>query len=144
MQTFPISAQVIYDTLTADATFLGYLGSYDFKSGQGVIPALSIVSAGEDLPSLRNVQGIECIIQDAGNVRQRNYVTDDLDLVTTWSLFLVAWEPSTGADLQAATERVLRRFNGASASQTVATVDGLGSLVQNKVVISSDNAIRVI
>lgn len=144
MQTFPTSAQVIYDTLAADATFLGYLGSYDFKTGQGPIPALSVISAGEDLPSLRNVEGIECIIQDAGNVRQRNYLTDDLDLVTTWSLFLVAWEPSTGADLQVATERVLRRFNGASASQTVATVDGLGSLVQNKVVISSDNAVRVI
>ena len=144
MQTFPTSAQVIYDTLAADATFLGYLGSYDFKTGQGPIPALSVISAGEDLPSLRNVEGIECIIQDAGNVRQRNYLTDDLDLVTTWSLFLVSWEPSTGADLQVATERVLRRFNGASATQTVATVDGLGSLVQNKVVISSDNAVRVI
>ena len=144
MQTFPTSAQVIYDTLAADATFLGYLGSYDFKTGQGPIPALSVISAGEDLPSLRNVEGVECIIQDAGNVRQRNYLTDDLDLVTTWSLFLVSWEPSTGADLQVATERVLRRFNGASATQTVATVDGLGSLVQNKVVISSDNAVRVI
>ena len=144
MQTFPTSAQVIYDTLAADATFLGLLGSYDFKTGQGPITAMSIVSAGEDLPSLRNVQGVECIIQDAGNVNQRNYLTDDLDLVTTWSVFLVAWEPSTGADLQVATERLLRHFHGASATQTVGTVDGLGSLVQNKIVISSDNAIRAI
>ena len=144
MQTFPTSAQVIYDTLAADATFLSYLGSYDFKTGQGPIPALSVISAGEDLPSLRNVEGVECIIQDAGNVRQRNYLTNDLDLVTSWSVFLVAWEPSTGADLQVATERVLRRFNGASAMQTVATTDGLGSLVQNKIMISSDNAVRAI
>ena len=144
MQTFPTSAQVIYDTLAADATFLSYLGSYDFKTGQGPIPALSVISAGEDLPSLRNVEGIECIIQDAGNVRQRNYLTNDLDLVTSWSVFLVAWEPSTGADLQVATERILRRFNGASAIQTVATTDGLGSLVQNKIMVSSDNAVRAI
>ena len=144
MQTFPTSAQVIYDTLAADATFLSYLGSYDFKTGQGPIPALSVISAGEDLPSLRNVEGVECIIQDAGNVSQRNYLTNDLDLVTSWSVFLVAWEPSTGADLQVATERVLRRFNGASAMQTVATTDGLGSLVQNKIMISSDNAVRAI
>jgi hypothetical protein len=144
VQTFPTSAQVIYDTLAADATFLSYLGSYDFKTGQGPIPALSVISAGEDLPSLRNVEGIECIIQDAGNVRQRNYLTNDLDLVTSWSVFLVAWEPSTGADLQVATERILRRFNGASAIQTVATTDGLGSLVQNKIMVSSDNAVRAI
>ena len=144
MQTFPTSAQVIYDTLAADATFLSYLGSYDFRTGQGPIPALSVISAGEDLPSLRNVEGIECIIQDAGNVRQRNYLTNDLDLVTSWSVFLVAWEPSTGADLQVATERILRRFNGASAIQTVATTDGLGSLVQNKIMVSSDNAVRAI
>ena len=144
MQTFPTSAQVIYDTLAADATFLGLLGSYDFKTGQGPIPALSVISAGEDLPSLRNVEGVECIIQDAGNVSQRNYLTNDLDLVTSWSVFLVAWEPSTGADLQTATERILKRFNGASAMQTVATTDGLGSLVQNKIMISSDNAVRAI
>ena len=141
MQTFPTSAQVIYDTLAADATFTGLLGTYEFKDGGGPITALSVVSAGEDLPSLRNVQGVECIIQDAGDVTQRNYLTDDLDLVTNWSVFLIAWEPSTGADLQVATERILRRFRGAKALQTVATVDGLGSLVQNKIMISSDDAV---
>ena len=141
MQTFPTSAQVIYDTLAADATFIGFLGTYDFKDVGGSVTALSVISAGQDLPSLRNVQGVECIIQDAGDVKQRNYLTNDLDLVTTWNVFLVSWEPSTGADLQVATERVLRRFHGASAVQTVATTDGLGSLVQNKILISSDDAI---
>jgi len=140
-QQFPTSAQVIYDTLAADGTFVALLGSYNFKTGQGPITALSVISAGEDLPSLRNVQGIECIIQDAGDVKQRNYLTGDMDLTTSWSVFLVSWEPSTGADLQVATERLLSRFNGASAVQTVATVDGLGSLVQNKIMISSDNAV---
>ena len=141
MQTFPTSAQVIYDTLAADATFTGLLGSYEFKDGGGPVTALSVVSAGQDLPSLRNVQGVECIIQDAGDIRQRNYLTDDLDLVTTWSVFLISLEPSTGADLHVATERILRRFHGAKALQTVATTDGLGSLVQNKVMITSDDAI---
>ena len=136
-QQFPTSAQVIYDTLAADATFVALLGSYDFKTGQGPITALSVVSAGEDLPALRNVQGVECVIQDAGNTTQMNYLTGDMDLTTTWSLFLVAWEPSNGGSLQEAVDRVLRRFQGAQAVQTVATTDGLGSLVQTKVLIKS-------
>ena len=136
-QQFPTSAQVIYDTLAADATFVALLGSYDFKTGQGPITALSVVSAGEDLPALRNVQGVECVIQDAGNTTQMNYLTGDMDLTTTWSLFLVAWQPSNGGSLQEAVDRVLRRFQGAQAVQTVATTDGLGSLVQTKVLIKS-------
>ena len=136
-QTFPTSAQVVYDTLAADAVFTASLGTYDFKTGQGPIVALSVISAGEDLPALRNVQGLECIIQDAGNTTQMPYLTGDMDLTTTWNLFLVTWEPATGADMQAAVERVLRRFQGAQAVQTVATTDGLGSLVQTKVTIKS-------
>ena len=141
-QQFPTSAQVIYDTLAADATFTGLLGSYDFRTGQGPIAALSVVSAGEDLPALRNVQGVECIIQDAGNTTQMNYISNEpADLEIEWSVFLVAWEPAKGSDLQAATNRILQRFNGASSVQTVATTDGLGSLVQNKIMISSFNAV---
>jgi len=141
VQTFPTSAQVIYDTLAADGTFTSLLGSYNFKTGQGPITALSVVSAGEDLPSLRNVEGVECIIQDTGNMSQRNYLTGSTDIRTTWSVFLVAWEPSKGVDLHAATQRILSRFQGASAVQTVATTDGLGALVQTKVLISSENPV---
>jgi hypothetical protein len=138
VQTFPTSAQVIYDTLAADATFLGYLGSYDFKTGQGPITALSIVSPGEDMPSLRNVEGVECIIQDTGEIQPQNYLTDDPYMVTTWSLFLVAWEPAKGDSIQVAAQHVMSRFAGAQSVQTVATTDGLGSLVQTKVMIKSN------
>ena len=140
-QQFPTSAQVIYDTLAADTTFTALLGSYDFKTGQGPIAALSVVSAGEDLPSLRNVQGVECIIQDTGNMTPRKYLTGAADIRTDWPVFLVAWNPSKGADLHAAAQHVLSRFQGATAVQTVATTDGLGALVQTKVMISSENAI---
>ena len=140
-QQFPTSAQVIYDTLAADATFTSYLGSYNFKTGDGPIAALSVITPGEDLPSIRNVQGIECIIHDAGDTQQTTYLTGDMDLRTQWSVFLVSWEPSTGAELQVAADHMLRRFNGAQMVQTVATVDGLGSLVQTKIMISSFNPI---
>ena len=135
-QVFPTSAQIVYETLAADPLFLGMLGTYSFRAGQEH-DAISIVTAGEDIPAVRQVSGVECIIQDAGSVVQQKYY-DQIDLVTTWSIFLVAWEPSKGSDLQLATERILKRFLGAEAIQVVGTTDGLGSLVQNKVLIKSN------
>lgn len=137
-QQFPTTAQVIYDVLAADNVFTGLLGTYNFKNSSGPITALSVVSAGEDIPSIRNIEGVECVIQDAGNSRLQSYMTDSADVVTTWSVFLVAWKPSTGADMQLAADRILRRFGGSEAVQTVATPDGLGSLVQIKVFIKSN------
>jgi len=137
-QQFPTSAQVIYDTLAADTTFTDLLGTYEFRAGQ-TTTAISIVSAGEDMPALRNVQGIECVIQDAGDFTRNEYISNDAARLTVnWSVFLVAWEPAKGADLQGAAERACSRFLGSRAVQTVATADGLGSLVQTKVMIRSD------
>jgi hypothetical protein len=143
-QQFPTSAQVIYEVLSVDATFTGLLGTYDFRSGSGLVTALSIVSAGQDMPAIRNVSGVECIIQDAGNSTAQNYLTGAPDIITTWSLFLVAWEPSKGSDLQLATDHLLKRFVGSRAVQTVAVSDGLGALVQNKVFIQSNMPVRTI
>ena len=137
-QQFPTTAQVIYDVLAADATFTGLLGTYEFKAGQ-TLPAISIVSAGEDMPSIRNVQGVECVIQDAGDFTKNEYISSDAARLTTnWSVFLVAWEPAKGADMQAAAERACSRFLGSQAVQTVAVADGLGALVQTKLIIRSD------
>ena len=139
-QLRPTSAQVIYDTLVADAVFMANIGTYEFTTGTPV-PAISIVSPGEDLPVLRNVKGIECIIQDVGDMSSRSYLTSTADIITTWSVFLVVWNPAKGKDMHAAATQALKRFGGSEAVQTVATSDGLGALVQTKIVISSDNAI---
>ena len=138
-QSFPTSAQVVYETLAVDTELMNIIGNYEFKGGQ-VSDAISIVTAGQDIPSLRKVSGVECIIQDSGVTTQQNYY-NDVDLIVTWSVFLVSWEPSTGADLQRATERILRRFLSAQAVQVVSTTDGLGSLVQNKILIQSNKPI---
>lgn len=136
-QSFPTSAQVIYDTLSSDTNFTDLLGTYNFKSGSGPIDAISVVTAGADLPALRNVDGVECVIQDAGNSSLQEYYGSRV-VVTTWSVFLVAWGDATGADLQSAAEVALRRFAGSEMIQTVATSDGLGSLVQTKLMIKSN------
>lgn len=135
-QSFPISALDIYDTLSSDTIFTSLIGTYAFKAGQGG-PSLSIVTAGADMPSLRNVTGVECIIQDVGSTVQQPYY-DKIDMVVTWPLFLVCWEPATGGELQLATERILSRFLGSESVQVVSTPDGLGSLVQNKIFIKSN------
>ena len=137
-QQFPTTAQAIYDVLAADTAFTNLLGSYEFRAGQQTT-AISIVSAGEDLPALRNVSGVECVIQDAGNFTSNEYLTGDAPRLTIeWSVFLVAWDPAKGSNLQAAAEVACSRFLGSQAIQTVATADGLGSLVQTKLIIRSD------
>ena len=51
---------------------------------------------------------------------------------------MISWEPSTGAELQSASEMISRRFLNANIVQVVSTTDGLGSLVQNKITIASN------
>lgn len=137
-QLFPTTAQILYETLSTDTVFMDLLGTYTFKAGEE-LPAISVISSGEDLPSLRNVQGIECVIQDAGNFTSQEFLTGDAPrLSIQWSIFLVAWDPSKGSGLQQAAERACRRFLGSQAIQTVATADGLGSLMQTKLIIRSD------
>ena len=139
-QTFPTSAQVIYSTLAADTNLAALLGTYTFAVGSS-FPALSVVSPGENLPATRSVSGLECVIHDLGNTQPKNYVSSAADMVVTWQVFLIAWEPATGADLQAATELICSRFANSYSTQTVAVSDGLGALVQNKIVIRSDSPI---
>lgn len=141
-QTFPTSAQVIYDTLVADSTFMSYLGTYTFNATTGAVPAISIVSPGADLPGVRNVEGLECIIQDTGNIKNEEYLTGGNRLMTVWGVFLVAWDGATGADLQVAAEHMCNRFIGATSIQTVAVADGIEAQVQTKVIIESTNPIR--
>ena len=143
-QQFPTSAATIYDILSTDSVFVGLLGKYRFKGNTGPSTALSVVSPGQSLPSLRKVTGIECIVQDVGNSVAQDYLTGAPDIITTWSLFLVAWEPSTGGDLQEAVDHILKRFVGSQAVQTVAVSDGLGALVQTKVFIMSNKPVRLL
>jgi hypothetical protein len=140
VQTFPTSAQVIYDELVADTALASLLGTYTFGSG-GPLPALSIVSPGQNLPATRSVSGLECVIHDVGNTTPKSYVSSPADMVVNWQVFLIAWEPSTGADLQAATELICSKFANSYSTQTVAVSDGLGALVQNKIIIRSDSPI---
>ncbi len=137
-QQFPTTAQTIYETLSTDTELMAVLGDYEFKGGQSY-PAISVMSPGSDLPSLKKTTGVECIIHDVGDVTRYEYLTGEVARTSVlWSVFLVVWDPGTGADMQVATELICRRFLGSSSIQTVAVSDGLGSLVQTKILIRSD------
>ena len=141
-QTFPTSAEVIYNTLAADTAFMSFLGTYTFRDAGSSVPAISVVTPGADIPSLRNVEGVECIVQDTGNIMNDEYLTGGNRLKISWGVFLVAWDGATGADLQAAAQRACTIFVGATSVQTVAVSDGLGAQVQTKIIIESTNPIR--
>lgn len=140
-QSFATSPLVIYNTLAADTTFVNYLGQYTFSTGN-TSRSFAIVTPGKPLPHLKSVSGLECIIHDVGDIRRKNYLTGNSELLTTWKLFLVAWDGATGDDISTAAYRVLARFGGSTAIETVATSSGLQARVQTLIQIPEEGAIN--
>lgn len=116
---------------------MSYVGEYKFRGNTDPLAAISVVTPGADIPAARKVSGLEVIVQDAGEVSSTQYYNSSVQ-VTEWPVFLVLWDPGSGTQLQGATNRMLQLFPGAKAIQVVATADGLGALVQNKVMIKSN------
>ena len=141
-QTFPTTALAIYNVIKglSDTNAIS-LGAYILNSPapSGGQTALSILSPGEELPAVKKVEGVECIIQDTGDFVKNEYITNDpARLSISWSVFLVAWDGATGADMQAIAQAICAKFYGSEAIQTVATDKGLGAKVQTKLIIKSD------
>lgn len=137
-QAFPTSPEIIYQTLTGDAQFMGYIGQYIFRKGKTETDAISVVTPGADLPALKETTGVECVIHDAGTMRRKEYIAGQSDIDTTWSVYLICWEPATGAELTGAAQRAMQLFAGSSVVETVAVSDGLGAMAQMMVTIHSD------
>lgn len=136
-QQLPTSAQVIYETLIADTVFPSLVGEYTFKAGQ-TAPAISIVTPGQDLPSIKEISGIEVVIHDAADVKRRDYLTTASDIYIDWKVFFICWEPARGIDLTAAVSRAMQRFAGSTSFETVSVADGIGAQVQTMLVIKGD------
>ena len=137
-QVFPTSPEIIYQTLNNDAEFMGHIGTYVFRQGDLLTKAISVVTPGADLPTVKETNGIECVIHDAGTMRRKEYITGQSDIDTTWSVYLICWEPANGSELTAAAQRAMRLFAGSSVLETVAVSDGLGAMAQMMVTIRSD------
>lgn len=118
---------------------MAMLGEYTFKSAPGApVPSMSIVTPGQDLPSVDSVTGVEVVIHDIASVRRRDYLTSPSDLIVDWKVYLIAWEPANGTALTNAVIRMMQIFSGATSTEVVATADGIGAQVQTLVTIPAD------
>ena len=140
-QTFPDSPEVIYNTLVGDATFMANIGTYTFLGGD-TDNAISIQTPGRDMPNLKSVAGVECVIHDVSDVRRMDFY-NSTNIEQTWKMFLICWEPAIGSDLNNAVIRASEIFGGATSFETVATADGVGAMVQTMVLIPSDRPILI-
>lgn len=140
-QTFATSPGAIYEALTDDSVFMDLVGSYTFTKNQTSIPSISILTPGADLPQLKSQSGLEVVIHDVGDVGNKRFLTDLTDAIITWKVFLIVWPPASGETMTNAAKRMIEIFGNATAIETVATTDGLGSLVQTMILIPSDSPI---
>ena len=140
-QTFATTPQTIYNVLANDTTFSNYLGTYTFTNDE-TADSIVILTPGERLPQLKSQVGLECIIHDSGDVKRKDYVNDTSEFLTTWKLFLIVWDGSTGSTLDAATKRIMHLFYGSTSIETLAVSEGLGARVQTMVLIPENGGLH--
>lgn len=136
-QVFATNPETIYNVLANDATFANLLGTYTFKGGS-TSDSIAILTPGQQLPLLESQVGLECIIHDSGDVSRRDYVNDSSRLLTTWKLFLIVWDPATGAALDSAVKRIMHLFNGSTSMETLSVAQGIRARVQTMVMIPEE------
>jgi hypothetical protein len=133
--------EVIYETLTGDTDFMDLVGTIIFQAGNTALDAISIVTPGADLPSPKTIAGLEVIIHDVSDLGRREYIGNEVDITTTWKVFLLAWPGANGATLNAAARRIMELFSKASTIETAPTPTGLGAIAQLLVLVPSDSVI---
>lgn len=141
-QVFPDTPGVIYRLLSADPEFSDLLGTYRFSDGQ-VSDAISLLTPGQDIPGVEKVTGLECIIHDISDIQRIDFVNDSSILINKWKVFLVAWDPATGENVNNAARRIMALFRGATSTQTVRTSEGLTARVQTVVTIPSNQPLDI-
>ena len=140
-QTFATTPQTIYNVLANDSTFKSYIGTYTF-SNNDTSDSIVILTPGEQLPQLKKQVGLECVINDAGDISRKDYVSGASDFLTTWKVFLIVWDNSTGSTLDAAAKRIMHLFYGSTSIETLAVAEGLGARVQTMIRIPGDGGLH--
>jgi capsule polysaccharide modification protein KpsS len=134
------SPETIYQILSADVDLMQLVGQVVFVDGT-TLDAISITSPGASLPNVKSTTGLEVIIHDVSDLGRREYITDDIDITTTWKVFLVAWPGADGSTLNNAARRIMEMFSKATTIETAPTPQGLGAMVQLLVLIPSDSVV---
>lgn len=132
----------IYDTLSGDTSFMTYVGDYTFNNGTSG-SALSLVTPSKELPNVANVSGLEVIIHDAGRASRVDYLTNPSDILLTYRIFLMLWDPADGITLNDASSRIMQIFAGSRLIQTVPESDNEFILVQSIIEVPDNAAIMI-
>lgn len=132
----------IYDTLESDITFMGYVGDYTFKNAS-TGSALSIVTPSHQLPNISNVSGLEVLIHDTARPTRVDYLTSSPDILLTYQIFLLLWEPANGETLNDASIRIMQIFSGSKLYQVISEKSNEHMLVQNIIEVPNNAAIMI-
>lgn len=135
------SPKAIYDKLIADSTFMGFVGTKVFQSGDTSINSISIVTPGEKMPAIKSITGLEVVIEDIAMLGRRSYLTGTDDVTSNWRVCLLAWPGANGATLNSAATRIMQLFSNAVTISTSPTPEGIGVIAQILVLIPSDSVI---
>ena len=133
--------EIIYDTLTNDATFMALVGKCTFKSGNTELDAISIITPGAALPAVKAITGLEVIIHDVSKLTKREYITEDYDIMNTWKIYLLAWPGANGATLNSAATRIMQLFSKVTTLETVPLDSDIGAIAQLLVLIPSESIV---
>jgi hypothetical protein len=139
--TLPATAQEIYDLLVGDEAISDALGTYTLPGG-GVVPAISVLADGEDLPSGTMTGGLEITITAVPGYGPQALLTFETLLRPTWRIYVIAWGALGG--MQAVVERVIALLPGATASSITGDAPGEGIGVIDQTVITWMNPCAVI
>lgn len=133
--------EIIYYILTDDDDFMDLVGKRVFKSENTELDAISILTPGQDLPSIKKITGLEVVIHDLNQLNRREYITGDYDVTATWKIFLLAWPGANGKTLSNAASRIMQLFSKATMIETNPVPSGVGAIAQVLVLVPSDSAI---
>lgn len=121
---------------------MSYVGQYIFNN-ESTSDALSIITPGKPLTGTSGISGLEVIIHDAANLSRIDYLTDAPDISSTYSVFLILWDPADGITLNNAGKRMMQIFAGARLIQTVSNSNNEHLLVQNIMEIPNNAQILI-
>lgn len=139
-QSRVITPSDIYNELHSNSAFMSKVGDYIFTNGT-TGKALSVITPSKLLPNVNGVTGLEVLIHDAGIPSRKDYVTNSSDILMTYQIFLMVWEPATGETLNDACIEVMRTFSGANVIKTVPQLTNENILVQSLIEIPGNAAI---
>lgn len=102
--------------LRYDATFMSYVGLYDFGEGN-TEDALVILGANQQIPGVKEISGLEVVINRIPDTTSKAVLSGCVIRQKVWTLYLVQYENSTPDVAVQAADRICAMAPGTTYSQ---------------------------